>query len=94
MRIPVGVLGTDAYTTVLQDYCGILHAEGAFAGLSWRDARHVAAAVSFDVCTRDDPAEFLRHRAQLTRDGQDGQTWDDRDAMARAFTIGAQVLGL
>ena len=81
-------------TEVLQDYCTVLDAEGCFAGMSWHDAKAAAAAICFDICNRDDPAEFLRHRAQLTREGQDGQTWDDRDAMARAFTIGAQVLGL
>ncbi len=92
VRIPAEVLGTDAYTTVLQDYCGILHAESAFAGLSWNDARHVAAAVSFDVCTRDDAAGFIRERADKIRDGSDNMVWDDRDAMVRALSIAADLL--
>jgi hypothetical protein len=30
---------------VPQDYCGALHIEGAFAGLSWADAKQIATAV-------------------------------------------------
>jgi hypothetical protein len=41
-------------TEILQDYCGILLAEGAFTGLSWSDAKPIAAAICFDVCNRDD----------------------------------------
>jgi hypothetical protein len=33
VRMPSLVMHTEAFTTVLQDYCGALHAEGAFAGL-------------------------------------------------------------
>ena len=33
---------------------GVLHAEGAFAGLSWADAKQLAAPVSFYMCIRDD----------------------------------------
>jgi hypothetical protein len=57
MRLPVKVLHPEfpkLLTDVLQDYGGILHAEGAFAGLSWADAKNIAAAVSFDVVTRED----------------------------------------
>ena len=34
MRLPADILHTDAMTAALQDFCGVLHAEGAFAGLS------------------------------------------------------------
>jgi len=63
--IPAEVLGTDAFTGALQGYCGVLHAEGCFAGLSWHDARHVAAAISLDVCCRDDAAQVLRDRSVI-----------------------------
>jgi hypothetical protein len=43
VRLPADILQTDAITAVLQDYCGVLHAEGAFAGLSWDDAKTIAA---------------------------------------------------
>jgi hypothetical protein len=39
-------------TEILQDYCSVLDAEGAFSGLSWVDAKPVAAAVCFDVQPR------------------------------------------
>ncbi len=39
VRLPAKLLGSDSFTPVLQDYCSLLHAESAFAGLSWNDAR-------------------------------------------------------
>jgi hypothetical protein len=38
---------TAGLTQILQDYCTVLDAEGAFSGLSWADAKPVAAAVCF-----------------------------------------------
>jgi hypothetical protein len=43
---------------VLQDYCSVPHADGAFAGLEWADARQIAAAVSWDVISRDERRRF------------------------------------
>jgi hypothetical protein len=57
VQLPAALLGTSAFTPVLQDFCGLLHAEGALAGLSWNDARHITAAVSLDACHDDDPAQ-------------------------------------
>jgi len=94
VRVPAEVLHTDAFTPVLQDYCGVLHAEGAFAGLAWDDARRVAAAVSFDACTRDDAAAFERNRARNVLAGVDGSPWRNREGAARALNIAATVLGL
>jgi hypothetical protein len=71
VRLPADILHTTALSTVLQDYCGVLHAEGAFAGLSWDDAKNIAAAVSFDVVTRDDAADFIRNRARNALAGSD-----------------------
>jgi len=65
-------------TEVLQDFCGVLHAEGCFAGLSWADAKQLAAAVAFDAVTRDDAADFLRNRARNVLAGTD--TWAGRTA--------------
>lgn len=81
-------------TEVLQDYCGMLQAEGAFAGLSWADAKPVAAAICFDICNRDDAAAFLRWRASKILGGGDNMPWENRDGAARAFTIAAEVMGL
>jgi len=47
-----------AFTEVLQDYCSVPHADGAFAGLEWADARQIAAAVSWDVISRDERRRF------------------------------------
>jgi hypothetical protein len=38
--------------------------EGAFAGLSWPDAKNIAAAIAFDVTQRDDAVAFIRGRAR------------------------------
>ena len=94
VRLPGQIMHTDALTEVLQDYCGMLHAEGAFAGLSWDDAKNVAAAVSFDVTTRDDAADFIRNRARNVLAGTDNMDWQNRDGAARALNIAATALGL
>ncbi|MFZ1178804.1 MAG: hypothetical protein WAO15_21605 [Mycobacterium sp.] len=56
---------------MLQDFCGLLDAEGALAGLSWHDARHIAAAVALDACYHDDPAEVIRGRARNQPNGDE-----------------------
>ena len=97
VRLPVEVLHPqfpDMLTEVLQDYCGVLHAEGAFAGLSWADAKAIAAAVSFDAVTRDDAADFMRNRARNVLAGTDNMSWHNRDRAARALNIAATALGL
>jgi hypothetical protein len=81
-------------TEILQDYCGVLHAEGAFAGLAWADAKPVAAAISFDVCNRDNAADFMRWRAGKILAGADNMPWGNREGAARALNIAATVLGL
>jgi hypothetical protein len=79
---------------VLQEFCGVLQLEGCFTGLSWVDAKSIAAAVSFDAVTRDDAADFLRNRARKVLAGTDNMAWVDRDGAARALNIAATVLGL
>ncbi|WP_156746715.1 hypothetical protein [Mycobacterium sp. E2733] len=56
VQLPAKLLDTHAFTEVLQDLCGPLHAEGALAGLCWDDARQVAAAVALGACDHDDLA--------------------------------------
>jgi hypothetical protein len=73
VRLPSDILNTEAFREVLQDYCGVLHAEGCFTGLSWPDAKNIAAAVSFDVCNRADAADFLRNRARNVLAGGSGR---------------------
>ena len=94
MRLPAMLLDSDSFTPVLQDYCSLLHAESAFAGLSWADARQIAAAVSFDACQHDDAAEVIRNRARNVLAGSDGMTWHKREGAARALNIAATVLNL
>ena len=54
---------------------GVLHAEDAFAGLSWADAKQLAAPVAFDMCTRDDAEAFVRNRARDVLAGVDNMPW-------------------
>jgi hypothetical protein len=80
---------------VLQDYTGMLHAEGAFAGLSWADAKPVAAAICFDICLRENAVDFMRWRAgKILGGGTDNMPWCSREGAARALNIAATVLGL
>jgi hypothetical protein len=85
---------TGGITQVLQDYCSALDAEGAFSGLSWADAKPVAAAVCFDIMNRDDAADFMRWRAAKILGGTDNMPWENREGAARALNIAATVLGL
>ncbi|GAB7069776.1 hypothetical protein JCM12141A_40650 [Mycolicibacterium hodleri] len=83
--------GSSAFRSILQDFAGLLHADGTLAGLSWPDAQRVAAAISFDLVTFDDGAGALERRAAIVAAGRDGMSWADRAAAARAVTA-ASVL--
>lgn len=83
--------GSTAFRAVLQDLAGLLHAEGALAGLVWVDARLVAAAVSFDVCTATDPVRSLRHHAATMRAGR-GPRCANPAGIAQALDVAATVL--
>ena len=78
---------------MLQDLAGALHAEGALAGLAWADARLVAAAVSFDVCTAAEPVVSLRRRSAAVRAGH-GPHCVDPAGVAQALDVAATVLKL
>jgi hypothetical protein len=81
-------------TGLLQDYCGALQVEGAFAGLSWHDAKTVAATVSCDITHRTDAAEFIQSRADRVITGSDTMVWDNREGVAHALHIAAKLRGL
>jgi hypothetical protein len=95
VRTPTEILGDDSPPLeVLQQFTALLHGEGAFAGMTWHDAKHAAVAIIVDAVNQDDAPAFLQKRARRALDGSDGMTWNDPAAMARALTIGAKVLGL
>ncbi|EFG79568.1 hypothetical protein HMPREF0591_0545 [Mycobacterium parascrofulaceum ATCC BAA-614] len=83
--------GSTAFRAVLQDLAGALGVERALAGLAWPDARLVAAAVSFDVCTAPDPVGSLRRRAATVRAGR-GPRCANRAGIAQALDVAATVL--
>ncbi|MFA1705527.1 amino acid aminotransferase [Mycobacterium intracellulare] len=85
--------GSTAFRAVLQDLAGALHAEGALSGLAWVDARLLAAAVSFDVCTAADPVGSLRGRAAAVRAGR-GPRCVNPAGIAQALDVAATVLDL
>ena len=93
VRMPENILHTDVLRPALQDYCGVLQAEGAFAGLSWADAKTIAAAVAVDMCTRDDAEAFMRNRARNVLAGTDNMPWQNRQGAARALNIAATCSG-
>jgi hypothetical protein len=98
VRVPQAIAGGRLpadIVAVLHDLAELLHAEGCFAGLSWHDARHVAAAVAFDTCWHDDAAaRHLRGRADRIADGADTMFFDDREGVARALTTAADLIGM
>jgi hypothetical protein len=94
VRLPGEILHTTGARPVLQEYCSMLHAEGAFTGLSWPDAKAVAAAVCFDIVNRDDAADCLRNRARDVLAGTSDMAWQDSNRAARALAIAAAVYEL
>jgi hypothetical protein len=48
---------------ILEEYCTALDLEGCFDGLSASEAHQAAVNIVVAVCGRDDPADYLRHRA-------------------------------
>lgn len=94
VRLPADLLGhgSPSAREALQDFTALLSAEGAFAGMTWHDAKAAAVAIAFDATNRDNAAEFLWHRAYLTSSDADNAHWDNRDAMVRAFNIAAGIL--
>ncbi|ODQ90266.1 amino acid aminotransferase [Mycolicibacterium holsaticum] len=79
-----------AFRAALQDLAGALHVEGALSGLAWVDARLVAAVVSFDACTADDPVGSLRRRAAAVRTGR-GPRCTNLAGIAQALDVAATV---
>lgn len=83
--------GSTAFRAVLQDLAGVLHAEGALAGLAWDDARLVAGTVSHDACTAADPVGSLRRRAAAVRAGR-GPRCANRSGVAQALDVAATAV--
>ncbi len=65
---------------------GVVLHSSALAALSWADAKQIAAAVSIDMCTRDDAEPFVGGRARNMLAGVDNMPWEDRVGAARAMT--------
>lgn len=85
--------GSTAFRAVLQDLAGLLQLERVFAGLTWPDARLVAAAIAFDAVMSPRPARSLRTRAECVLDGWPATA--DQASVARALnTAAAAVAGL
>jgi hypothetical protein len=91
VRVAESATGSTAFRAVLQDLAGVLHAEGALAGLAWADARLVAGTVAFETCTAPDPVRALRRRAVTVRAGRGPGCVDDA-GVAQALDVAATVL--
>ncbi|HUO41113.1 MAG TPA: hypothetical protein VMU34_26190 [Mycobacterium sp.] len=88
VEVPQAILDSTAFRTRLTDYADRLRAERTFAGLSWHDARHVAAAIAYDIIAHEgDAAEYLRNRARNVLAGVSGADWDDQPQAAQAPTL-------
>ncbi len=61
VRLPADILDSTAFTTVLQQYCSLLHAQGCFTGLCWPDAKAVAPP-----CPSTSPTATMRPTSCVT----------------------------
>jgi hypothetical protein len=94
VRLPREILRTNAFTATLQDYCGVLHAEGAFASLSWPDAKAVAGPCpSIGAPAMMPPTSCVTGRGRCAP-GWMGSRGTTARVRVRALTIAATVLGL
>lgn len=82
--------GSPAFRGVLQELAAALQAEGVLAGLTWPDAKLVAAAISFDAVNSPRPARSLRTRADCVLDGWPATV--DRASVARALRTTADLV--
>jgi hypothetical protein len=78
---------------VLKAFAGALEAEAALSGLSWRDAKKVAAAIASDFTHSDATEELLSRRARGIARGDDVDGWDDPSRVWRALTVAARLAG-
>lgn len=91
VQIAESVPGADALRASLQNLAGVLHLEGALAGLATMDdARLAAATIAEAAVTADDPVGALRIRAAATRAGCSDCT--DPRGLALALDGAATVL--
>ena len=51
------------FRPILEEYCAALDLEGCFDSLSASEAHQAAVDIVVAVCGRDDPADYLRQRA-------------------------------
>ncbi|OBB33068.1 hypothetical protein A5792_11615 [Mycolicibacterium peregrinum] len=75
---------------VLQVYADRLATARAFADVTGRDARTVAATIAWDVLQGDESTALRQRAAAVTAGEWSG--WDHPGGVARAFTIAATVL--
>ncbi|HRD10517.1 MAG TPA: hypothetical protein PLI79_01515 [Mycobacterium sp.] len=96
VRVPMETLDVadkDLLLAALQELTALLHAEGAFTGLSAHDAEQAAGAIAMDFCLRRmGAAESLRARAAVVLGSPTDGPWDSPEGPARALTIAADVL--
>jgi hypothetical protein len=71
------------FRPILQEYCAALDLEGCFDGLSASEAHQAAMNIVVAVCGRDDPADYLRQRAD--------EVVADALAISRSLRIAAAV---
>ncbi|MCF6386528.1 amino acid aminotransferase [Mycobacterium sp. MBM] len=94
VRVPADLLGVEHLRAALQELTLMLDAADAFVGLTWLDARQVAAAVAYDACSGQDAAVSMRRRAVNVRSDSGRTVWDNPVRAAAALDIAAEVMSL
>ncbi|WKG06021.1 hypothetical protein [Mycolicibacterium sp. HK-90] len=75
---------------ILTDYADQLTTAGAFADVTARDARAIAAVMAWDCCHGGESTALRQRAAAVTAGAWGG--WDSPTGVVRAFTIAATVL--
>ena len=101
VRVPCDLLGGGApeLRETLQLLASALHAESAFSGMTWNDAKAVAVAVAFDALHADDIAQNLRARAHAVattvpdeNGTRCGVGWNEPARAVHALEVAARVV--
>lgn len=90
VRAPEAATGSTAFRAALQELAAALQAAGALSGLTWPDAKLVAAAIAFDCAISPWPVRSLRTRADCVLDGWPATV--DREAVTQALRTAANLV--
>ena len=79
------------FTTILEDFAAALDERGAFANLSWADARRVAKMIADDITGYGHPRERLTLSARAVSNDDECFDLHNAEAVRRTLVAAAEL---